>query len=209
MNTNAKRKLTVLTAFILVSIILTACNTGEPAVDIDAQKTGFAQTAEVQATMTAEAVPTQTPTPEPTPTLTATIEESTGETPSATVATETSTDPTATIGTGGTDVAAWRGNDPPDNTVFSPGDEFTVTWTIENTGTSTWTTSYYISFLSGEQMGAEDKIYLPYAVPPGTNVQIAANFVAPDSKGTKESYWVLKNAGDQTFYQFNIVVEVQ
>jgi len=209
MNKNGKRKLTILTAFILVSMILTACNTGEPAIDINAQKTGFAQTAEVQATMTAEAVPTQTPTPEltPTPTATATVEGNTEETPTAT--TETSTNPTATIGTGGTDSAAWRANDPPDNTVFSPGEAFTVTWTLENTGTSTWTTSYYISFFTGEQMGAEEKIYLPYSVPPGTNVQIAVNFVAPESEGTKQSDWVLKNASDETFYSFFIVVEVK
>lgn len=209
MNKNGKRKLTILTVFILVSIILTACNTGEPAIDINAQKTGFAQTAEVQATMTAEAVPTQTPTPEltPTPSATATVEGNTEETPTAT--TETSTNPTATIGTGGTDSAAWRANDPPDNTVFSPGEAFTVTWTLENTGTSTWTTSYYISFFTGDQMGAEEKIYLPYSVPPGTNVQIAVNFVAPESEGTKQSDWVLKNAGDETFYSFFIVVEVR
>lgn len=208
MKIKAKRKLTLLTVFILVSIVLTACNTGEPTIDIEAQKTGFAQTAQAQATMTAEAIPTLTPTPEltATPTATATVAESTEETPAVT---ETVTGPTATVATGGTDSAAWRANDPPDNTVFSPGEEFTVTWTIENTGSSTWSTGYYINFSTGDQMGAEEKINLPYAVPPGTNVQIAVNFVAPDSKGTKQSNWVLKNANDETFYTFFIVVEVQ
>jgi hypothetical protein len=101
-----------------------------------------------------------------------------GGIPTATV-TEASTDPTATVAITGADSAAWRANDPPDNTVFKQGEEFTVTWTIENTGTSTWSTGYYIKFYSGEQMGAEDEIYLPYSVPPGTNVQISVLPPAP------------------------------
>lgn len=206
MNKNTKRKYMILASLVMVSIILTACGNREPEVDIEAQKTGFAQTAAVQASMTAEAQPTLTPTSEftATPTVTVTPE---GGTATATL-TVTPTGPTATIATGGADAAAWRANDPPDNTAFKPGASFTVTWTIENTGTSTWSTGYYIKFLSGEQMGAEDEVFLPYAVPPGTNVQISVDFVAPSSEGTKRSDWVLKNASDNTFYSFYIVVEV-
>jgi hypothetical protein len=206
MTKNSKRKLTILTAFVLVSILLTACGGGEPEVDIDAQKTSFAQTADAQASMTAAAQPTLTPTPEftATPTMTMTPE---GGTATATLA-ATATGSTATIATGGADSAAWRANDPPDNTAFRPGEEFTVTWTLENTGTSTWTTGYYIKFLSGEQMDAEDEVYLPYSVPPGTNAQISVDFVAPSSTGTKRSDWVLNNANDNTFYSFYVVVEV-
>ncbi len=58
-------------------------------------------------------------------------------------------------------------------------------------------------------MGAEDEIYLPYSVPPGTNVQISVDFVAPEATGTKQSDWVLKNANDKTFYSFYIIVEVK
>ena len=202
MNINSKRKLTILTAFVLVSILLAACGPREPEIDIDAQKTSFAQTAEVQASMTAAAQPTLTPTPEFTATPTVT------ETPDVTATPTSTSGPTATIATGGADVAAWRANDPPDNTAFQPGEEFTVTWTLENTGTSTWTTGYYIKFLSGEQMDAEDEVYLPYTVSPGTNVQISVDFVAPSTTGTKRSDWVLKNANDDTFYSFYVVIEV-
>lgn len=211
MNKSTRSKLFVLTALVMVSLIVTACGNKEPEMDINAQKTAFAQTAAVQATMTAEAVPTETPTPEltPTPTMEATTEETAVEITPTVSATVSVTDPTATVSISGVDEAAWRANDPPDNTVFSPGESFTVTWTIENTGTSTWNTGYYISFLSGDQMGAEDEIYLPYSVPPGTNVQISVNFVAPEATGTKQSDWVLKNANGETFYSFYIIVEVK
>jgi hypothetical protein len=206
MKNRMKRNILMLTAFVLTSLIFTACGSKTPEIDIEAQKTGFAQTAEAQATMTAQAQPTLTPTPEVTftPTLTQTP---TGGTPTATV-TATPTGATPTVATGGADVAAWRANDPPDNTVFKPGEEFTVTWTIENTGTSTWNRNYYIMFYSGEQMDAPDEVNLPYDVPPGTNVQISVDFTAPDSEGSKRSDWVFKNANDETFYSFFIVVEV-
>jgi hypothetical protein len=168
------------------------------------QKTGFAQTAEAQASLTAAAIPTETPTLEVTPTATFTLTPTAG-TPTATAS---STGATATFSTGGADVAQWRANDPPDNTVFAPGEEFTVTWTLENTGTSTWTTGYYIQFYSGEQMDAEDEVYLPYSVPPGTNVQVSVDFVAPESNGAKRSDWILKNANDETFYSFYVVIDV-
>ncbi len=206
MKNKTKRNILVLTALVLASLVFTACGSKTPEIDIEAQKTGFAQTAEVQATMTAQAQPTLTPTPEVTftPTLTQTP---TGGTPTATV-TATATGATPTVATGGADAAAWRANDPPDNTVFAPGEKFTVTWTIENTGTSTWSTGYYIKFYSGDQMSAPDEVYLPYSVPPGKNVQVSVDFTAPDSKGTKRSDWIFKNANDETFYSFYIVVDV-
>jgi archaellum component FlaG (FlaF/FlaG flagellin family) len=204
MKKKISKQLLILAALVIASTVVTACGPKATEVDIEMQKTGFAQTAEAQASMTAAAIPTETPTPEVTPTATFTLTPTAG-TPTATA---TSTGATATISTGGADVAQWRANDPPDNTVFSPGEEFTVTWTLENTGTSTWTTGYYIQFYSGEQMDAEDEVYLPYAVPPGTNVQISVDFVAPNSNGAKRSDWILKNANDNTFYSFYIVIDV-
>jgi hypothetical protein len=198
----------------LSSLILTACNSGEPEIDIDAQRTGFAQTADVQATMTAQAQPTATNTPEPSPTPsitdtpevtetpddTETSEESTTDTPQATATQQTSS---------GTDSAAWIAQDPPDNTEFTPGEEFTITWSLENTGSSTWGTNYYIQFASGEEMGATDeKVYLPYPVPPGTSVQISVDLVAPGSTGEKQSNWRLYNSSDFSFYEFYIIIDV-
>jgi hypothetical protein len=56
MKKTTKSKFVILAIFVIASIILTACGNREPEIDIEAQKTGFAQTAAVQASMTAEAL---------------------------------------------------------------------------------------------------------------------------------------------------------
>jgi hypothetical protein len=199
-----KQKSTLLLiAIILLGITLSACGGSEPELDIDAQKTGFAQTANVQASQTIEARPTATETRIPSPTFTPTVTGT--NTP---ILTPTGANQTLQPPTTGSDAAAWLANDPPDNTKFAPGETFTVTWTIENVGSSTWTTSYYVQFATGEQMGAIEKIFLPYPVPPERNVQISISFVAPESTGSKRSDWKLVNANDVAFYDFYIAVEV-
>jgi hypothetical protein len=117
---------------------------------------------------------------------------------------------TATSSTsGGIDDAQWRAQSPEDNTEFLPGETFTVTWKLENTGTSTWTTSYYIQFTSGDQMDAEEKVYLPYPVPPGKNVEVSVDLKAPNDAGEYKSVWSLLNTNDEVFYtNFFIVINV-
>ncbi len=217
MNKHQKHYIYLLLIMTLPWLILSSCKSNEPQIDIEAQKTGFAQTAEAQSGMTTTALegaqPTTTNTPEAivvTPTLTPTL-DGTGaaETPTgqATSTPDSQPSPTNTpLNT--TDAAIWRANDPPDNTDFEPGEVFTVTWTLENIGTSTWTTGYYIQFSSGEQMDAEEKVFVPYPVGPGKNVQISVEFKAPESEGTKQSNWVFKNPEGETFYSFYVIIDV-
>jgi len=197
-------KYTLLLIWIIVlSLFISGCGESEPPIDVDAQRTGFAQTADAQATMTAEAEPTATETPVPTATFTP-IPEPT-ETPEAT-ATE-STEPDEPVG-GGSDVAQLIGQEPDDNTIIRPGEAFTVTWILENRGTATWTTNYYIEFSSGEQMGAVDKVFLWIPVPPDTNIPISVDFTAPGAEGAVRTNWKLVNADDNAFYDFHITIEV-
>ena len=195
---------TTLLLIALMSILFSACRPKEPEIDINAEKTGFAQTAMVQATMTAQAQPTATPTLQPSPTETGSPEST-----ATLTLTPASVNATTAAPISGNDLAAWLANDPPDNSEFRPGEEFTVTWTLENTGTSTWTTSYYIMFASGEQMGAtEEKVFIPYNVAPGTNVKISVDFIAPEANGEKQSIWRFYNANDQSFYEFYVIIKV-
>lgn len=187
----------------LTSLLFSACSPDQPTVDVNLQRTGFAQTAYVLATGTALAQPTPTETPQPTPTLDAT--QATAANASATND-QANTETEAPIS--GEDAAVWLSNDPSDNTVFNPSEPFTVTWKLENTGTSTWTTRYYIMYLSGEKMNAPEKVYLPYPVPPGKNVEISVNFTAPEEEGDKETQWQIVNSDDQAFYQFYLVIKV-
>ena len=195
----------MLTVMVLFSLIISACSPSEPTLDIDAQKTGFAQTADFQASQTAQAQPTPTETPQPSPTFTATPEIT--ATLDETITEPNTATPTQRVSTGN-DAAVWLANDPPDNTVFSPGEEFTVTWTLENIGTTTWSSFYAIKFTSGDQMGAEDIVFLPYPAEPSTNVQVSVDFVAPESEGEKRSEWSLINANGDPFYSFYVIIEV-
>lgn len=198
----------VLTLTILLGLILSACQTAEPELDIDAQKTGFAQTADVQATMTAAAQPTATETLFPTPTLTATVAPTNtpGSTPTEVSNTEVSN--TEEPPTGGTDTAQIIAQEPQDNTNIKPGEAFTVTWTFENQGTSTWTTNYYIEHAFGEQLGAEEKVYVWLPVPPKTSLPITVPLVAPETPGSKESNWKFFNANGEAFYDFSITINI-
>lgn len=209
MRSKTNKAIGLLFFLVLASVLVTGCNSGESETDVDAQRTGFAQTADAQATMTAQAQPTATNTPEPSPTPAFTdTPEATTETPDVT-ATETSEVTPTTQIVGGNDSAAWIAQDPPDNTEFAFGQEFTVTWSLENTGTSTWGTDYYIQFASGEELGAtDDKVFLPYPVPPNTNVQISVDLVAPGSTGEKRSNWRLYNNSDVSFYEFYVIIDV-
>ncbi len=203
------RKYTVLLFIMVVSsILMSACKAGEQTIDINAQKTSFAQTADAQASQTAQAQPTATATIEPTITSTPTETLEPDVTLSPTTSEETSESTATSAVVNGTDVGQWRAQDPADNTEFIPGEEFTVTWTIENTGSTTWTTDYYIEFSAGEQMGADDQVYLPYSVPPNTNIQISVNFTAPSAVGEYQSNWNLISVYGDAFAYFYVIIEV-
>ncbi len=207
MNNKLKHCVILVIVIILSSLVMSGCKQGTQTLDIDAQKTSFAQTADAQASMTMAAQPTATPTLEATSTPTPTdTPEDGATTPTATVTLENAVTATSI---NAVDEAQWRAQEPTDNTEIKQGENFTVTWTLENTGTSTWTANYYILFTSGEQMGAEEKVYLPYPVPPGTNVQISVDFTAPDEIGEYQSVWSLVNSSDVVFYtNFYIIINV-
>ncbi len=209
-----KQILIITILMLLASSLISACKSATPTTDINAQKTGFAQTADAQASLTAAARPTETPSPtlEPTATPTETQQEGAetmNPTESGTSKNGGTDSPATATSITGVDDAQWRSQSPKDNTEFKPGESFTVTWKLENTGTSTWTTNYYIQFTSGDQMDAEEKVYLPYPVPPGKNVEISVDFKAPDETGEYKSVWSLINSSDEVFYtNFFIIINV-
>ncbi len=79
-----------------------------------------------------------------------------------------------------------------DNTKFSPGEAFTKSWTLKNTGSCTWTTYYRIVFSSGNQMGGPDKQNLPAATKPGETVTINVDLTAPATAGSYKGTWKLR-----------------
>ena len=87
----------------------------------------------------------------------------------------------------------------PDGTIFSPGDTFTKTWRIKNSGTCSWTSSYTLFFASGNSLNGPSSIPLAGNVNPGQSIDISINLTAPDTAGDYTGYWKLRNAAGLAF----------
>jgi len=94
----------------------------------------------------------------------------------------------------------------PDGTVMEPGEEFTKTWRIKNTGKCDWTTSYALAFVSGNAMEGTTAP-VPESVGAGDAVDISVEMAAPETAGTYTGYWRLKNA-DGAFFGQLVYVQI-
>jgi putative hemolysin len=87
----------------------------------------------------------------------------------------------------------------PDGTEFRPGEAFTKTWRLRNSGTCTWTTQYqFYDQFSGvpeTRISAPESIYLTQEVPPGGTVDLSVEMVAPNVVGEYTSWWSMAIAG--------------
>lgn len=86
----------------------------------------------------------------------------------------------------------------PDDTVMTPGQTFTKTWKLQNTGSCPWTTSFKVSFVSGNAMGGTATA-LTTTVQPGQSGDISVAMTAPASNGDAIGYWILTNDSGQNF----------
>lgn len=87
----------------------------------------------------------------------------------------------------------------PDDTVFAPGQSFTKTWRISNTGETTWTSGYALIFIDGDLLGAQATVPIPEEVAPGKEVNISVDMIAPETAGSYISYWKLKTPDGKIF----------
>jgi hypothetical protein len=155
--------------------------------------TAAAQTVEARLTMTASAIP---PTPTETqlpPTATATVA------PMATVSTPATNAPISVATAVPCDTGLFVSETIPDGTSYAPGAKFTKTWTIKNVGTCTWSTSYKVVFISGEEMDAKESYALPKAVAPMESITISIDMTAPSKSGEYRGDWRLQNASGVNF----------
>jgi len=80
----------------------------------------------------------------------------------------------------------------PDATEFKPGDAFTKTWRIQNTGTCAWNNQYLLTFASGTQMGAPDSTPLS-TTKPGATLDISVKMTAPSDVNTYRANFEIHN----------------
>jgi hypothetical protein len=97
------------------------------------------------------------------------------------------------------DKAEWVSQSVADKTVFAPGETFTMTWRLKNTGTSTWTTNYVLRFFGGDRFGLPEEAPLTREVSPGETVDIILQMKAPARPGEYTSVWVMSTADLSNF----------
>lgn len=86
----------------------------------------------------------------------------------------------------------------PDDTAMTPGQTFTKTWKLSNTGSCPWTTTYKVSFVSGNAMGGV-ATPLTVTIAPGASGDISVAMTAPATAGDAIGYWILTNDSGQNF----------
>ncbi len=89
----------------------------------------------------------------------------------------------------------------PDGSHFAPGDTFTKTWRLRNTGTCTWKKDdYKLVLTNGDAFGVATSHVLTEDVPPWSYVNLTIpSMVAPANPGKHFSYWKLDNGAGEQF----------
>ena len=95
--------------------------------------------------------------------------------------------------------ASLVGENPPDKTILTPGQYFWKTWSLQNIGTCTWTTSYQLVFWSGDRLGSSISYALPDDVAPNETTEISIYLQAPDAGGTFTGFWRIKTPWASNF----------
>ncbi len=188
----------------VIAVMLTACGgnqaTPAPTISVADVQTMAVSTFAFSLTQTAQAMPSNTPTEIPVPTNTI-------------VAFNTFA-PFGAGGTGsGTLVAAISSptascygllfiNDVsiPDDTKMAPGQQFTKTWLVQNTGGCNWDPGFKWTLISGDPMGGST-LTLSQSVAPGTQYQISVPMIAPNAAGESVGTWQMSNANGTFFGQ--------
>jgi len=176
---------------VLTTVSLTACGAAKsdatPTLSVEQIFTAAYVTLQAQqATVLASTPPTGTPSPSPSPTLP----------PPSPLATIPLLGPTLSTGGGGAvgcDNAAYVADVTiPDGTTIAAGKSFDKTWTLQNTGSCAWNTSYKLAFFGGEGMGGS-AASVPTTVSSGGQVNITVKLTAPSSTGSYTGSWRMQN----------------
>lgn len=149
----------------------------------------------------ATATPTATPSPRPTVALTP---------PTATPrpTTESSSTPAAACVM---DAFFLEDVTIPDDTVMKPGETFTKTWRMKNTGSCDWPDGVILVFLEGQRMTASGEFPVP-ATKARDEVDISVKLTAPTEAGMHFGLWQLETADGIPFgmqLYLRIIVEDQ
>ena len=187
----------------LGAVLIAACGGGNvpeatptlSAEQIQPIQTNAVSTFAADLTLTALSVPTNTPeptiTPSPAVTSTGGVPFGTGTTAAAPVGGAASTSSCYGLSFV-SDVSI------PDNTQMDPGETFTKTWKVQNTGSCAWDAGFKFQLSGGNAMGAT-AVTLPSAVAAGATYDISVPMTAPNAAGTVRGNWRMSTAAGQFF----------
>ena len=79
----------------------------------------------------------------------------------------------------------------PDGTILKPGQQFTKTWRVQNSGTCDWE-NYKLVFVRGSLLGGNSPSLLP-KVSAGSTLDISLELFAPSYQGEYSGYWQVQS----------------
>lgn len=188
---------------LLTALVLSACGGGEadatatPTLSVEQAQTLAVQTFQAQLTQTALVNPTATPLPTNTPVTVVTIVSPT--TSSAVVPTNTTA-----ASSGGSSSACYGLSyvsdvTIPDNTQVTPGQSFTKTWRVLNSGSCAWETGFKFNIVGGDAIGGT-AVTLNQRVESGRQYEFSVPMVVPTNKtGELKGTWRLSDANGNYF----------
>lgn len=191
-------KLQMLVALaILSSLVLSACgpSTPEPTPTLSPEMIQTLAVATFQAGLTQTAIANPSPTPTATETPVPTNTPAPTNTPGTPLTPGAGLGPTASCYGMGfvSDVSI------PDNTSMTPGQTFTKTWKVGNTGSCAWEAGFKFNFVGGDAMGAS-ALTLSQAVQPGGTIELSVPMTAPTNKtGSIQGNWRMSTASGTSF----------
>jgi surface antigen len=107
----------------------------------------------------------------------------------------------AAAGAWAADAAKFVSENYQDNTSVAGGTTFTKTWTIKNSGTTTWTSSYKLKYVSGDLSSSHSSVAISGTVKPGNNYTFSVAMKAPAVQSSAKTYredWKFTNSSGST-----------
>ncbi|MBN1303152.1 MAG: hypothetical protein JXA13_01860 [Anaerolineales bacterium] len=182
-----------LTLVLITMIILSACGNNKadltPTVSVEILQTQAVQTYSAGLTQTALAIPaTSTPVPvnTPIPTITLSSGENTPVGP-----TEASASCLGLVFVEDITID--------DNTRIQPGEKFTKTWLVKNSGNCNWESGYQFRHIGGDPLNGVTYT-LPQVVSPNSQIEISIEMTAPTTPGSYQSSWKMYDPTTQAFF---------
>lgn len=186
--------------FVLSACVMSASE--DPTKSPEQIQTMAVMTYQGQLTQTALAVPTTTFTPSPTETPIIIVTFASPEGASENLATDTPVsdeqlsddEPIDCYG-----LSYVRDVTIPDNTVMTPGQTFTKSWLVSNSGTCAWEPGFVFNVVGGEAMEGVS-VTLNQTVEPGRQFEFSVPMVAPtDITGEIKGIWQLSDTNSNFF----------